>query len=121
MSAFSRDHRKLSLKNPLRPKKSLGQNFLVDKGVIGRIIDACSFSAGDVVMEIGPGTGALTREILPRVKHLIAIETDQSLVEQLRDEFKETKFEIIHADFLKVDLLKILSKNKVKLVGNLPY
>jgi|CXWL01.1.fsa_nt_gi 16S rRNA (adenine1518-N6/adenine1519-N6)-dimethyltransferase len=113
--------RKSYQKDSLRPKKSLGQNFLVDRNVIGRMIDACSLSGDEVVVEIGPGTGALTREIAPRVKRLIAIETDGSLVERLRDEFKEQNVEIIHADFLRCDLSEILGKAKVKVVGNLPY
>jgi 16S rRNA (adenine1518-N6/adenine1519-N6)-dimethyltransferase len=114
-------YRKSSPKDSLRPKKSLGQNFLVDRNVIGRMIDACSLSKDEVVLEIGPGTGALTREIAPRVKRLIAIETDGSLVERLRDEFKDLNIEIIHADFLRCDLTEILGKSKVKVVGNLPY
>ena len=113
--------RKSFQKDSLRPKKSLGQNFLVDRNVIGRMIDACSLSSDDVVLEIGPGTGALTREIAPRVMRLIAIETDGSLVERLRDEFKGQNVEIIHADFLKCDLSEVLGKDKVKVVGNLPY
>lgn len=113
--------RKSSSKDPLRPKKSLGQNFLVDRNVIGRMIDACALSKDEVVLEIGPGTGALTREIAPRVKRLIAVETDGSLVERLRDEFRDRNVEIIHADFLKCDLSQMLGKNKVKVVGNLPY
>lgn len=113
--------RKAASKDPLRPKKSLGQNFLVDRNVIGRMIDVCAFSKEETILEIGPGTGALTREIAPRVKRLIAIETDGSLVERLQVEFKERNVEIIHADFLKCDLSAILGKSKVKVVGNLPY
>lgn len=113
--------RKPAQKDAVRAKKSLGQNFLVDRNVIGRMIDACALSSEETVLEIGPGTGALTRELSPRVKRLIAIETDGALVKRLADEFKERNVEIIHADFLKCDLLKILGKNKVKVVGNLPY
>ncbi len=113
--------RKSSPKDAVRPKKSLGQNFLVDKSVIGRMIDACGLTKEETVLEIGPGTGALTRELVPRVKRLIAVETDRSLVERLREEFKGPNVEIIHADFLKCDLSKVLGKDKVKAVGNLPY
>lgn len=113
--------RKPAQKDTVRAKKSLGQNFLVDRNVIGRMIDACALSSEETVLEIGPGTGALTRELSPRVKRLIAIETDGALVKRLTDEFKERNVEIIHADFLKCDLSEILGKSKVKVVGNLPY
>ena len=111
-----------SSKKSLRAKKGLGQNFLVDRNVIGRIIDACSFSKDDDVLEIGPGTGALTREIIPKVRSLIAVETDRELVEHLQAEFSNEQVKIIHADFLKYDLPEITGKGKrFKIVGNLPY
>lgn len=121
MSAFPYRHRKPPQENLVRAKKSLGQNFLVDKNVLGRMVDACSLKKEDVVLEIGPGTAALTREIATRVKRLIAVETDRSLVERLKAEFKGGNVEIIHQDFLKCDLPNVIGHQKVKVVGNLPY
>lgn len=113
--------RKPSNQDHPRPKKSLGQNFLIDRSVIGRIIEACSFSKEDAVLEIGPGTAALTREIAPRVGSLTVVETDRSLVERLEKEFNDG-VTIIHEDFLKSDLSKIAPKGKkLKVIGNLPY
>ncbi len=119
MSAFRSSEKKSSREKPLRAKKSLGQNFLVDKNVIARIVEACSFQKSDRVLEIGPGTGALTREIIGRVGHLTAVETDHRLWAMLSDDFKGANAEFIHADFLKYDLTPL--KGPVKVFGNLPY
>lgn len=105
----------------VRPKKSLGQNFLVDSHIIGRMIDACHLSKDETVIEIGPGTGAITREIACRVKKLVAVETDRSLVDRLQTEFTQNQIQLIHADFLKVDLFQLHSGEQWKVVGNLPY
>lgn len=122
MSPSHQRFRKPSSQNHPRAKKSLGQNFLIDRSVIGRIIDACSFSKEDAVLEIGPGTAALTREIAPRVGSLTVVETDGSLVERLNEEFKDGQIAIVHADFLRYDLSQIATKGRLlKAVGNLPY
>lgn len=105
-----------------RAKKYLGQNFLIDPHVIDRIIDACELSKNEVVLEIGPGTGALTRRIAPCVGRLIAVETDRSLIAPLKEEFKGRNVDVIHADFLRLDLTDICDvKRPVKVMGNLPY
>jgi 16S rRNA (adenine1518-N6/adenine1519-N6)-dimethyltransferase len=122
MSPSQNRFRKSSSKDHPRPKKSLGQNFLIDRSVIGRIIEACSFSKEDAVLEIGPGTAALTREIAPRVGSLTVVETDRNLVERLEQEFKHGEITIVHGDFLRYDLAQIAVQGKLlKAVGNLPY
>ncbi len=136
MNAFRSSQKRSSREKFLRAKKSLGQNFLVDKNVIGKIVEACAFKKDDRVLEIGPGTGALTREIVSRVGHFIAIETDRRLWAQLTEEFKGTHAQIIHADFLKWDLTNVTpakagahsmdsrfrgNDTKIKVFGNLPY
>ena len=103
------------------PKKSLGQNFLHDKNVINKIINLKDIQNRNV-LEIGPGTGNLTNEILNRKpKTLTLIEKDSSLTKILNKKFMNYKFvKIISKDFMKVELDKIL-KEKTIIFGNLPY
>lgn len=103
-------------------KKSLGQHFLKDKEVVTKIIEALDLDSNDQVLEIGPGTGILTEKILPEVKELVTIEKDNQFVELLFERFGERdNFEVIHADFLKLDLNHLELDPNFKLVGNLPY
>lgn len=105
--------------NPFRPKRSLGQNFLTDPNIQRKIIEACGIQPEEYVLEVGPGTGALTDDLSAQAKGVIAVETDRQLVETLSTQFAETNVTIIHADFLKYPLSKLPSP--LKLVGNLPY
>jgi 16S rRNA (adenine1518-N6/adenine1519-N6)-dimethyltransferase len=98
-----------------RPKKNLGQHFLTDKYVQQKIIQACGLKPDDVVVEIGPGQGVLSRLIVPLVKKLICVETDRDLVGPLRND----TFEVVHADFLKWDMGHLPPEAKV--IGNIPY
>lgn len=100
-------------------KKRLGQNFLVDRKVLARIVEACQLDPSETVLEIGPGQGALTREILPFVKEVVAVEADRQLADGLLREFAQQPLTVHHADFLKFDLSKIPSP--IKALGNLPY
>ena len=100
-------------------KKHLGQNFLVDENAKQRIINACGLTADDLVLEIGPGLGALTTEITKRTKHLYAIETDEGLYQQLLSQCADQPITLIHADFLNYDLAKL--PLPLKAIGNLPY
>jgi len=104
----------------IRPKKSLGQHFLRDKSVIDRIVKAAGVSHSDTVIEVGPGTGALTERLLEEnPKRLIAVEVDPELVKLLREKFSRFKnFEVVKADATKFDFA---GAGKVKVVGNLPY
>jgi len=101
------------------PKKQLGQNFLVNPRTQQKIVDACQLSTEDIVLEIGPGRGALTRLIAPCVKRLIAVEKDMPLANQLNKEFLGSNVEIIQEDILKFSFERLPSK--IKLIGNLPY
>ena len=101
------------------PKKRLGQNFLVDKRIISRIVEACDLSPEEMILEIGPGQGALTRILLPCVKGIVAVETDRALARQLSAEFEERAVVIHHDDILKIDLSRI--PGPLKVVGNIPY
>jgi 16S rRNA (adenine1518-N6/adenine1519-N6)-dimethyltransferase len=101
------------------PKKRLGQNFLVDKRAISRIVDACELSQDEVILEIGPGQGALTRVLLPCVKGIVAVEADRTLAERLRMDFEGRELIVHQDDILKIDLSKI--PGPLKVVGNIPY
>ena len=103
--------------------KRLGQNFLVDDSVLKDIIQGAEVCSEDFVIEIGPGVGTLTRELLSVAKKVSAIELDSDLLPILKEELKEfSNFELIHNDALKVDYNEIIGSEKsVKLVANLPY
>ncbi|MGH7816181.1 MAG: 16S rRNA (adenine(1518)-N(6)/adenine(1519)-N(6))-dimethyltransferase RsmA [Candidatus Binatia bacterium] len=106
-----------------RPRKRLGQNFLIHQNVIGSILRLLDLSANDQVVEIGPGLGFLTRRLLERAAQVWAVEIDTALVERLRQQSWAAgpKFQLIHGDVLQVPLDESLPKTKVKLAGNLPY
>lgn len=113
-------------KSGLRPKKSLGQHFLEDHGIIDKIITLIQLNKNDVVVEIGPGTGALTIPVLPYVCHLIAIEKDLLLINLLRKKLSAEegkKITLISGDALKIDFKKISDdfKQKIRIIGNIPY
>jgi dimethyladenosine transferase len=103
--------------------KSLGQNFLIDKSVLEDIVNSADVGEDDVAIEIGPGVGTLTRELLKKAKKVYAIELDSDLLPILTEELKEfNNFELIHKDALKVDFNEIIGEEKsVKVVANLPY
>lgn len=107
----------------LRPKKSLGQNFLVHEHVIDSVLRLLDLAANDHVVEIGPGLGFLTRRLLEHAAKVWAIEVDPVLVAHLRRaEFAaDPKLELIHGDILAVSLPESSTERKVKLAGNLPY
>ncbi|MEP7234325.1 MAG: 16S rRNA (adenine(1518)-N(6)/adenine(1519)-N(6))-dimethyltransferase RsmA [Ignavibacteriota bacterium] len=108
----------------LTANKSLGQNFLVDEKARLRIAQAAGISEGDVVIEIGPGTGLLTKELLKYpLKKLIAYEVDERAVALLVEEIHNDKFEVRTADILKTDLAALAKEygGKIKVIGNIPY
>ena len=104
----------------VRPKKSLGQNFLIDNNVINIIIEQGNISNKDVVLEIGPGTGNLTNYILDKnPKKLIVVEKDSNLSNELKNKFHD-KVKVINEDILKINEREI-SDQKMIVFGNLPY
>lgn len=101
-------------------KKSLGQHFLRDGNMIRKIVDAIPADPKDKVIEIGPGSGALTEELVDRFSDLSVIEIDRRMVEYLGERFPG--LDIIQEDVLKTDWNSLLNTNKsVHVVGNLPY
>ena len=112
----------------IKAKKSLGQNFLKDENVVKKIVEAINPNEGDLLIEIGPGTGALSQVLPQKGISYKAIEIDPRAVKILEKMFKQNNFdsfEITHADFLKINLDEIINsqeiKGDVKIFGNLPY
>lgn len=106
-----------------RFSKSLGQNFLIDDSVLEDIVEGADVNQDDFIIEIGPGIGTLTRELLKRAKKVVAIELDSDLIPILKEELKEfNNLEILHKDALKVDFHELIGEEtSVKVVANLPY
>ena len=115
--------KELVQKYNFRFSKSLGQNFLIDDSVPRDIVNGADVCEDDLVIEIGPGVGTLTVQLLKRAKRVVAIELDSSLIPILTAELGDNpKFQLIHNDALKVDFNEIIGAEKsVKLVANLPY
>jgi len=104
-----------------RPRKRLGQHFLVDRTVLERIADTLAPTASDVVVEIGPGRGALTDLLSQRARRVIAIELDRDLVPYLRDRYREAgNVDVIERDVLDVNLGEV-GGSEFLLAGNVPY
>lgn len=110
----------------VRPKKRLGQHFLKDRGIINHIIDRAGFNSTDLVLEIGPGLGALTLPLANTVRRIIAIEKDTDLIESLEDRIAGAGLDnvtVINEDVLRFDMSQVpfAEDEKVKVIGNLPY
>jgi 16S rRNA (adenine1518-N6/adenine1519-N6)-dimethyltransferase len=119
-------------------KKSLGQNFLVDSRVAARVIDAVSPLPTDIVIEVGPGRGELTRSLVARSGYVVAVEIDRRLIDDLRSSLPREKFILVEDDALKVNWSELAelaeaqldqfrgsvpasTKHRVRVVANLPY
>ena len=102
-----------------RTKKRLGQNFLVDGEVIQDIIEFANISPDDTIVEIGPGVGFVTEQLVKYAKKVIVIELDEEAIEELK-KLDAPNLEIIHNDVLKTDLSS-LTEDKFKIVANIPY
>ncbi|MDQ2867300.1 MAG: 16S rRNA (adenine(1518)-N(6)/adenine(1519)-N(6))-dimethyltransferase RsmA [Verrucomicrobiota bacterium] len=103
------------------PVKSLGQNFLHDENLARWIVTQADVQPDDCVVEIGPGLGALTREIAARGARVLALEKDARLAEFLRREFVNTRVEVRHIDAMRFDARELFAHARVKILGNLPY
>ncbi len=105
--------------------RNLGQNFLIDDDAVAGIVDAANVSKDDLIIEIGPGLGTLTKELLDRAGKVICIELDKRMLEILNDRFSMyDNFKVLNDDVLKVDLKKLIAEEKIKktkIVANLPY
>ncbi len=108
----------------IKPKKSLGQNFLVNEGVYKKIVAALEIKRSDMIIEVGPGLGTLTGYLAESGAKIIAVEKDRRLIDWLKKKFKafSNRIEAIEDDILRMDIKKLgIRENDYKVVGNIPY
>ena len=107
----------------LRPKKSLGQNFLRDENIARKIVAAVAPKTTDVVVEIGPGEGALTKYLVTAVRRLVVVDLDERVIQRLAQQFPAERMQVVHGDFLETDLdaLALAAGADLRIVGNIPY
>ena len=113
----------------IRANKSLGQNFLIDEVVVNEIVESSNITKEDLVIEIGPGLGVLTKELIKFAGKVITIELDLKMINILKTRFAtEKNLEIIHGDVLEINLMELITDNlkssklkQAKIVANLPY
>jgi 16S rRNA (adenine1518-N6/adenine1519-N6)-dimethyltransferase len=104
------------------PKKNLGQHFLTDRSIIEHIVHSVDPKPGDILVEIGPGQGAITFPLLKKHGSLTVIEFDRDLITPLSEAAHGIgELTIVHKDVLQVDFGKLAGENHIRLVGNLPY
>lgn len=112
-------------KEKFTKKRSLGQNFLVNRGILKIIIEAAKIKPNEVILEIGPGKGMLTRALLNAGAKVIAVEKDNRLIPVLKktfeNELKSSQLTIIHGDILTLDFKEVLIPKNYKVVANIPY
>lgn len=102
-------------------RKRFGQNFLVSTAIIQEIVDAIAPRAGETVVEIGPGLGALTEPLLNRIDHLQVVEIDRDLIARLRQRWPAERLTVHEGDALDFDFSALKRAGPLKIVGNLPY
>lgn len=131
MSNIYEETKYILKKYGITANKSLGQNFLINEEAVQKIVEGAEISKEDLVIEIGPGLGTLTKELLEKAGKVIAIEIDKRMLEILTDRFSlYNNFELINQDVLKADLNNLIKQNiesqtsnikHAKIVANLPY
>lgn len=107
--------------NRVRPKKKLGQHFLTDMEVAKRIADTVDVCPGIPILEVGPGTGALSQYLLPKGREMKVVEIDNESVEYLHSAIPQLRDKIIVGDFLQMDLATVFKGRSFVLTGNYPY
>ncbi|MCB1233734.1 MAG: ribosomal RNA small subunit methyltransferase A [Verrucomicrobiae bacterium] len=107
----------------LRPDRKLGQNFLIDDNVARWIVEQLRIAPSDVVIEVGPGAGALTKHLVGRCRRLILIEKDPKLADHIENHYRRHgwHFEVVRGDAVEHDIRPLFREGRVKLIGNLPY
>ena len=104
-----------------RARKRLGQHFLTDPRILARIADALDLTGRETVVEIGPGRGALTEQLLQRARRVVAVELDRDLVPFLREKFAGRPIEVVEGDVLEHSLAALAGGEEFVLAGNVPY
>lgn len=106
----------------MRPNKSFGQNFLVDRRVLQQIVHAACLEPGDQVLEVGAGTGVLTRELAQRARRVVAVELERDMISLLRETTGHyPNVELVQGSLLDLDPRQVFGQQPYKLVANLPY
>ena len=114
--------RNLLYTHHMRPNKSFGQNFLIDRATLQRIIEAAEINAGEQVLELGAGTGVLTRELARHARRVVAVELERDMLSLLAETTRNfANVELIERNLLYVDPAAIFGTEAYKLVANLPY
>jgi len=114
--------RNLLYTHHMQPNKSFGQNFLIDRSVLQRIIEAAEINAGDQVLELGAGTGVLTRELARHARRVVAVELERDMLSLLAETTHNfANVELVERNLLYVDPAEIFGSEAYKLVANLPY
>lgn len=129
MSTILEETKFIMNKYHIKANKALGQNFLISENVVQTIVDSSQIKEEDLVIEIGPGLGTLTKFLLEKAKSVICIELDKRMITILKDRFSlYENFKLLSQDILKVDLKSLIEEEKkrakvknVKIVANLPY
>jgi len=117
-----RELRNLLYAHHMRPNKAFGQNFLVDRSILLCIVEAAEIHPGDQVLELGAGTGVLTRELAKRARRVVAVELEHNMLSLLGETTRNyTNVELIERNLLYVDPADIFGSEPYKLVANLPY
>lgn len=118
----SADWQRILRKNNIRPTRSMGQNFLTDPSVVASIADIAGVGPGDLVLEVGPGMGILTREVLSRGATVVGIELDRDLATFLRNDLANVPaFSLVERDARYVEIGEITHARPYQVVANLPY
>jgi 16S rRNA (adenine1518-N6/adenine1519-N6)-dimethyltransferase len=116
------DVRGLLRRHQLHPKKSLGQNFLVDETALAKVVAAADLTSADTVLEVGPGLGSLTRHLAAVAERVVAVELDQALLPALQEVLKPyPNVEIISGDILRLHPSSFIPHTSYKVVANIPY
>ena len=114
--------KELLSKHGATPSKTMGQNFLVDNGVLAKIIEVAQLSKSDTVLEVGPGIGTLTQELAKTTKKVIAIEKDRKMAQILKETLRDCKnVKIINGDIRFLNPRSYILSDKYKIVANIPY
>lgn len=109
------------MSKPVRAKKHLGQHFLTDESIAEKIADTLTMEGYKNVLEIGPGTGMLTKYLIEKPIELIAMEVDWDSIAYLNKNYTQTNLKVIEADFLKFDLSLLFNNEPFAITGNFPY